>query len=100
MNHEEINSAVEVLRQLIRREPSEIDAVVVAEQFRRISKAGLPINHDRELREMRDRAFERIGHLRNWPMSDSPERAKYLGDSDAYFHVLAGEAWRRAEDQS
>ena len=90
MNYEEIHAATMELCAISRRD--QIDFAAVNQQMRRIVEAGLPINTDPELRKFRDRAYDRLTHLSQWPMSDSTERAEYVRESGRYFAAIAGEA--------
>lgn len=92
MDHDEINSAVAELCAIVQRDPSNIDFADVNKQFQRFTKAGLAINHDSALRGMRDRAYDRIERLKNWPMSDSLERAEFVRESIPFMRAIAVEA--------
>jgi len=93
MDHNEICSAVDEVCSIIRRDPERIDFADVNSEFDRIAKAGLPIHRDTHLREMRDRVYDRIERLKNWPISDSPERAGFVDDSVPFIRAIAVEAY-------
>ena len=99
MNYEEIHAAATELCAISARDPEAIDLVAVAQQFRRMETAGLPIVRNPILHAMRERAYERLERLRNWPLSDSPEeRAKYRRDSIPFFMAIAVEAGRLQDE--
>ena len=95
MNYEEIHAAATELCAISKLSPEQISWAEVNKQMRRIVNAGLPINTDPELRPFRDRAYERLTHLCQWPMSDSAERAEYVRESARYFAAIASEAGLR-----
>jgi hypothetical protein len=92
MNHEEIDSAVNEVCSIVQRDPSKIDFADVNKQFQRLEKAGLAINRAPTLRGMRDRVYDRIERLKQWPMTDSAERAEFVRESIPYIRAITVEA--------